>query len=108
MLHEPKYWVLALALTALFGAGVALVWPKSRKVGVVLMAVSLLGLGLMYLYWPESKPAASLSIATQGGGTGGSYAGGGGGGAGAPGGSGGTYIQNQYNYGPNPPVATPT
>jgi hypothetical protein len=108
MLHEPKFQILAAFLVAVFAGGIALAWPeKNRVVGIAMMAVSALGLILMYFYWPESSAAhssPSISTSTQGGGTGGSYAGGGGGGAGAQGGPGGTYIQNQYNYGQSSPA----
>jgi len=85
-------------------------WPKSRIAGAIMLGVGAFGLLAVFLFWPESTPSGkSPSIATQGGGTGGSQAGGGGGGAGAPGGPGGTYIQNQINtYVSNAPICEGT
>jgi hypothetical protein len=65
--HEPKFQILAAIFVALFAGGVALVWPKSRVAGVVTIALSLVGLILMYLYWPEAPAAeSSPSTSTQG------------------------------------------
>lgn len=84
---------------------------RRRGVRWALVAVSVVITALCAprLVREVSGKHAVSSVSTNGGGTGGSYAGGGGGGKGAPGGNGGTYIQNQYNYGPpNSPSASST
>jgi hypothetical protein len=66
MLHEPKFQILAGVLVAVFAGGLALIWPKkSRTIGAAMMIVSLFGLLLMFVYWPESS--AEHSVSTHGG-----------------------------------------
>jgi hypothetical protein len=56
MLHEPKFWVVALALAALFGEGVNLMLTPGRRIlGVGLTVLALVGFSLLYFGWPESK-----------------------------------------------------
>jgi hypothetical protein len=110
MLHEPKFWVVALALAALFGEGVNLMLTPGRRIlGVGLTVLALVGFSLLYFGWPESKTSHVItpSISTDthnSGGSGGVYGGGGGGGGGGLAGPGGNGGNGNYN-GPSTPVA---
>jgi hypothetical protein len=55
MLHEPKFWILALALAALFGEGINLTLQSGRRAfGMVMTVGALFGFYLMYSRWPEN------------------------------------------------------
>jgi hypothetical protein len=59
--HESEFLVLVSVFTVLFGGGIALVWPKNRTIGAVMIVVSVTGFIALYFFWPE-VPAATRHI----------------------------------------------
>jgi hypothetical protein len=70
MPHEPKFWVSVLLCVDLVAAGVALMWPDSRKIGIVMFGLGLAGLAGIFFLWPEAEsPSANPTTSIKQNGT---------------------------------------